>query len=83
MNPQMIEEIAALIVEGGQLAFALFLKLEPLLNIGPDEKQNIANAIAASNKADADTIARAADWMHATIEALPPAPAPPADPSKS
>jgi hypothetical protein len=80
MNAQLIEEIAALIVEGGQLAFALFLKLEPLLNIGPDEKQNIANAIAASNKADEDTIARAAEWMKATIEPIPPEPAPPVDP---
>lgn len=63
MNANLIEEIAALIVEGGQLAFSLYLKLEPLLNLGPDEKQNIANAIAASNKADAETIGRAKQWL--------------------
>jgi hypothetical protein len=62
MNPQLIEEIAALIVQGGELAFALFVKLEPLLHLGPSEQQNIANAIAAANNADEDTIARAAQW---------------------
>jgi hypothetical protein len=71
MNPQLIEEIAALIVEGGQLAFALYLKLEPLLNIGADEKSNIANAIATSNKADADTIAAAQAWLTANPAVLP------------
>jgi hypothetical protein len=65
MDPKEIEEIAALIVAGGQLAFQLFVKLEPRLNIGPDEKLNIANAIAASNGADQDTIDRAAVWLAA------------------
>jgi hypothetical protein len=63
MNPQLLEEIVTLIVQLGPLAVDLFVKLEGLLNLGPDEKQNIANAIAASNKADQDTLARVAAWM--------------------
>lgn len=82
MNPQLIEEIVGLIVQLGPLAVDLFVKLEGLLNIGPDEKQNIANAIAASNAADQDTINRVAAWMKANgfqqsvtfAPAVPPAP---------
>lgn len=65
MTPQLIEEIVTLIVQLGPLAMDLFIKLEGLLNLGPDEKQNIANAIAASDKADQSTIDRAAAWMAA------------------
>lgn len=65
MTPQLLEEIVALIVQLGPLAFDLFVKLEGLLNLGPDEKQNIANAIAAANKADQDTIGRVTAWMAA------------------
>jgi hypothetical protein len=65
MNPQLLEEIVALIVQLGPLGVELFIKLEGLLNLGPDEKQNIANAIAASNAADQDTVARVAAWMKA------------------
>lgn len=86
MTPQLIEEIVALIVQLGPLAVDLFVKLEGLLNLGPDEKKNIANAIAAANAADVDTLARVADWMAAngfkqsvTFEsaATPPDAAPP------
>jgi hypothetical protein len=63
VNPQLIDEIVALIAQGGPVVLELFLKLESLLNLGPDEKQNIANAIAASNAADQDTIARVTKWM--------------------
>jgi hypothetical protein len=63
MNPQLLEEIIALIVQLGPLAVDLFVKLEGLLNLTPDEKKNIANAIAASTAADQDTIARVAAWM--------------------
>lgn len=65
MNPQLIEEIVALIVQLGPLAVDLFVKLEGLLNLTPDEKKNIANAIAAANAADQDTVARVAAWMAA------------------
>lgn len=81
MTPEVIAEIAALIVQGGNLAMNLFLKLEPLLHLGSDEKVNIANAIASSKAADADTIASATAWMqsHGFVMTFVPAPvAPPA-----
>jgi hypothetical protein len=65
VNPQLIEEIVALIVQLGPLAVDLFVKLEGLLNLTPDEKKNIANAIAAAQAADQDTVARVAAWMAA------------------
>jgi hypothetical protein len=81
MTPQLIEEIVALIVQLGPLGVELFVKLEGLLNLGPDEKQNIANAIASAQAADQDTINRVADWMKAngfqqsvTFAAVPVAP---------
>ena len=78
MTPQMIEEIVALIVQIGPLGVQLFVKLEGLLNLGPDEKQNIANAIAAANQADSETLAHVNAWMAAngfTVSNLPRAPA--------
>ena len=60
-----ISEIVALIVQIGPLGVDLFLKLEGLLNLTSDEKTNIANAIAAANTADNDTIARVTAWMSA------------------
>ena len=87
MNPQLIEEIVALIVQLGPLGVELFVKLEGLLNLGPDEKKNIANAIASAQAADQETITRVADWMKAngfqqsvTFAAVPVAP--PADAPK-
>jgi len=65
LNPQLIQEIAALVLQLGPLAVDLIVKLEGLLNLGPDEKANIANAIASAEKADQDTITRVADWMAA------------------
>jgi L-cysteine desulfidase len=87
MTPQLIEEIVALIVQLGPLGVELFVKLEGLLNLGPDEKKNIANAIAAAQAADQDTINRVADWMKAngfqqsvTFAAVPVAPVTPDTP---
>lgn len=65
MNPQLISEIVSLILTLGPLGVDLFVKLEGLLNLTPDEKTNIANAISVSNKADQDTISRVAAWMAA------------------
>jgi L-cysteine desulfidase len=65
LNPQLLSEIVALILQLGPLAVDLVVKLEGLLNLGPDEKANIANAIAASNKADQDTMNKVAAWMSA------------------
>ena len=79
MNPQLLEEIVALIVQLGPLAVDLFVKLESLMNLGPDEKKNIANAIAAAQAADQDTVARVSAWMKANgfQQTFAPAPATP------
>lgn len=55
--------IAALIIQLGPVALQMFLALEDRLNLGPDEKQNIANALASSNASDADTLTRVNAWM--------------------
>lgn len=86
MNPALIEAIATLIAEIGPLGMQLFLKLEGLLNLGPDEKTNIANAIAAANAADADVVNAVAQWMAANgfkpvVTFVPTAPAAPAKPA--
>jgi hypothetical protein len=65
MNPQLIEEIAALVLQLGPLAVDLIVKLEGSMNLGPDDKTNIANAITASDQADADTITRVNAWLAA------------------
>ena len=56
-------EIAALIAQIGPLGVQLFLALESRLNLTPDEKTNIANAIAAANASDDNVIKSVADWM--------------------
>ena len=58
-------EIAALIAQIGPLGVQLFLALESRLNLTPDEKTNIANAIAAANASDDNVIKSVADWMAA------------------
>lgn len=65
MTPQLIEEIAALVLQLGPLAVDLIVKLEGLLNLTSDEKANIAKAITESNTADQDTIARVNAWLAA------------------
>lgn len=54
-----------MILTGGPVVLNFFLKIEGLLNLGPDEKQNIANAIAAANTTDQDTINKVGAWMAA------------------
>lgn len=63
MSPQLITEIVALILQLGPLGVDLFVKLEGLINLTPDEKTNIANAIASANAADQNTINHVAAWM--------------------
>lgn len=65
MNATLLTQIIQLIVSLGPLAVQEFLKLEAVLNLGSDEKQNIANAIAAANSADQDTIDAVAAWKKA------------------
>lgn len=64
-TPEEITAIATLIATLGPLGFELFTKLESQLNLGSDEKQNVANAIAAANSSDQDTINRVGAWMKA------------------
>lgn len=63
MNPKFIEELIQLITLGGSTAVDLYLKLEPLVHLGPDEKANIAKAIVASDSADEDSKKTVREWM--------------------
>lgn len=78
MTPLLIGEIAQLIAAGGPIAMQLFLKLDGSLNLTPDEKTNIANAIAAANKNDQEVHSLVAGWAAKNglvmQFALPPAP---------
>jgi hypothetical protein len=65
MTPALIAEIAALIAQLGPLGLQLFTSLEGLLNLTPDEKTNVANAVAAAKSADQATINAVAAWMAA------------------
>jgi hypothetical protein len=58
-------QIAALIIQLGPVALQFFLAIEDRMNLSSDEKQNIANAIAAANVSDADTLSRVSTWMAA------------------
>jgi hypothetical protein len=58
-----IAAIIALITQIGPLGVQLFLALEARMNLGPDEKLNIANALAAADAADQATINSVAAWM--------------------
>jgi hypothetical protein len=58
-------QIAALLIQLGPVALQFFLAIEGRLNLSSDEKQNIANEIAAANASDADTLARVSAWMAA------------------
>ena len=54
---KLIAEILAAVTVAGPSGVELFLKLESLLNLGPDEQANVAAAIKAGLAADAETIA--------------------------
>jgi hypothetical protein len=68
----MIAAIIALITEIGPLGIQLFDTLKGSLTLGPDEQQNIINAVAASQTADAATIAAAQAWLAANPPTTPP-----------
>ena len=57
--------IIAAILQGGPLVLEFWLKIESLVNLGPDEKTNIANAIASSDAADDEMKARSQAWLDA------------------
>ena len=59
---KLIAEILAAVTVAGPSGVELFLKLESLLNLGPDEQANVAAAIKAGLTADAETIAAVEAW---------------------
>ncbi len=58
----LIQAILAAITAVGPLGVDLYLKLEQLFQLGPDEQANVAAAIKAGLAADADTIAAVEAW---------------------
>lgn len=57
-----VAQIIQLILAGGPEVIKAWLQLESLMNLGDDEKQNIRNAILASDTADDETIAHVKAW---------------------
>ncbi len=58
----LIEAILAAITTLGPVGVDLYLKLEHLFQLGPDEQANVAAAIKAGLAADAETIAAVEAW---------------------
>jgi hypothetical protein len=58
----LIAEILAAITTVGPIGVELYLKLESLFKLGPDEQANVAAAIKAGLEADAGTIAAVEAW---------------------
>ncbi len=59
---ELIAEILAAVTAVGPAGIELFLKLESMFNLGPDEQANVAAAIKAGLAADAETIAAIEAW---------------------
>ena len=66
LDPQaianLIQAILAAITTIGPLGVDLYLKLEQLFQLGPDEQANVAAAIKSALAADADTVAAIDQW---------------------
>jgi len=58
----LIQAILAAITTVGPLGVDLYLKLEQLFKLGPDEQANVAAAIKAGLAAVADTVAAVEAW---------------------
>jgi len=58
----LIEQLLADIAAAGPAAIELYLKLQLLLNLGPDEQANVSAAIRAGLATDAQTIAAVEAW---------------------
>ncbi len=58
----LIQAVLAAITAVGPLGVDLYLKLEQLFQLGPDEQANVAAAIKAGLAADADTISAVEVW---------------------
>jgi hypothetical protein len=58
----LITEMLTAIATVGPIGVELYLKLEKLFALGPDEQANVTAAIKAGLEADADTIACVEAW---------------------
>ena len=58
----LIQAILAAITTVGPLGVDLYLKLEQLFQLGPDEQANVAAAIKNGLAADAETVAAIEQW---------------------
>lgn len=58
----LIEGILNAVTAAGPAGVDLYLKLEQLFQLGPDEQQNVMNAIKSGLNADAQTIAAIEEW---------------------
>jgi len=58
----LVEELLAAISAVGPLGLELYLKLQSLLHLGPDEQANVAAAIKVGLYADAETVAAVEEW---------------------
>ena len=58
----LIEEILGAISAVGPAGIELYLKLESLFSLGPDEQVNVAAAIKAGLASDTETIAAIEAW---------------------
>jgi hypothetical protein len=58
----LIQAILAVITTVGPLGVDLYLKLEQLFQLGPDEQANVAAAIKAGLAADEVTVAAIEAW---------------------
>jgi hypothetical protein len=58
----LIAEILAAVTAVGPTGVELFLKLQSLFSLGPDEQANVAAAVRAGLAADADTIDAIERW---------------------
>lgn len=59
----MIAGIIMLLTQLGPLGLQVYNSIEARLNLSADEKQNIADGIAAANLADDAAIAGANGWL--------------------
>jgi hypothetical protein len=66
LDPQaianLIQAILAAITAVGPLGVDLYLKLEQLFQLGPDEQANVAAAIKSALAADEGTVAAIEQW---------------------
>ena len=58
----LVEAILAAVTAIGPLGVDLYLKLQSLFQLGPDEQANVAAAVKAGLAAGADTIAAVEAW---------------------